>query len=138
MMFWDPKQLSVFLFWPILGWIPIVVFVILFQGFTIRWCGMSSSLISNESCSQRILPPWEYCVCFVSDDIYKGNVVSVPTPNCQWYSVLPILGGPPRHSMLCHVTFAPLVIPCFLLRLLLGPIQQAAKSSTMDETGFPA
>jgi hypothetical protein len=54
--------------------------------------GMSPSVVSGDTPPKEPFPPGSTVFAMVDDDIYEGNVVSVPTPQCPWYSVLPIGG----------------------------------------------
>jgi hypothetical protein len=54
--------------------------------------GMAPSLISGDTAPREPYPPGSPVFAIVGDDIYEGNVVAVPTPNCQWYTILPIGG----------------------------------------------
>jgi hypothetical protein len=54
--------------------------------------GMGPSLVSGDKAPKEPFPPGCPVFALVDDDIYEGTVVSVPTPNCDWYSILPIGG----------------------------------------------
>ena len=51
--------------------------------------GMAPSLISGSSPPKEPFPPGSTVYAIVDDDVYEGVVVSVPTPNCDWYSIRP-------------------------------------------------
>jgi hypothetical protein len=65
---------------------------------------MSPSVISGDTAPRKPFPPGSPVFAVVDNDIYEGNVISVPTPQCPWYSVLPIGGSAePLYAPACNL-----------------------------------
>jgi hypothetical protein len=76
--------------------------------------GMSPSVVSGDTAPWEPFPPGCPAFTTVNDDIYEGNVVLVPTPQCPWYSILPIGGSAePFNIPPCNV--CSLDVPVFPL-----------------------